>query len=121
MSIARDLTKQDERKARNLLRQARRFSHLLKEAKATHPGIYEGSTFKLAGFIQWCRSQGIAWPVKESLANGRLYYRRDDDTFKDMSIRHPLIAHVIVYVDYANRICSETVYYMIGILGILIT
>ena len=63
-------------------------------ANAALPGIYDGSTLKLARFIQWCRSQDISWPVKESLTTGKLYYRRDDRAFKDMAIRHPLIARV---------------------------
>jgi DNA polymerase-1 len=50
-------------------------------------GIYEGTTFKSERFLAWLRGAGIAWP---STATGRP--KLDDDTFRDMSKLHPVIA-----------------------------
>jgi hypothetical protein len=50
-------------------------------------GIYDGTVFKSARFLAWLRGAGIPWP---STATGRP--RLDDDTFRDMSKLHPVIA-----------------------------
>jgi DNA polymerase-1 len=50
-------------------------------------GVYQGQTFKYDLFAAWLAKQGISWP---HLASGRLDL--SDDTFREMSRAHPLIA-----------------------------
>ncbi len=47
-------------------------------------GVYEGTTFKVKRFTDWCRRNHIVWPI---LASG--YPRPDDDTFRAMAALHP--------------------------------
>jgi DNA polymerase-1 len=49
-------------------------------------GVFEGTTFKVKRWARWLAAHGIPWPRLES---GTLAL--DDDTFKEMARRHPVI------------------------------
>ena len=66
---------------------------LIDQINKTHP-LFDHGVFKGKRFLRWCDSAGIKWPVKESPRTGKWYRPLDDDTFNDMSGRHPFIQAV---------------------------
>jgi len=56
--------------------------------------IYFGEKFNKKLFLDWCRGEGIEWPVKTSKTTGQPYLSFDKEVMKDMEGRHPLIAEI---------------------------
>jgi DNA polymerase I-like protein with 3'-5' exonuclease and polymerase domains len=68
-------------------------------------GVYQGGSFNKARFLEWCDSEGIRWPLKQSKptrvkagkpdknTRGK-YHPMDNETFKEMQGRHSFIGEV---------------------------
>jgi hypothetical protein len=70
------------------------------EARGKYPGaITEGGSFSSAGWLAWCESQGITWPV-----HGSGIAMLDEDTFKKMGDSHP----EILIMHYARKLRSQS-------------
>jgi DNA polymerase-1 len=70
------------------------------EARSKYPGAVTGAgTFSASGWLAWCASEGIPWPLLPSGAP-----MLDEDTFKKMADTHPRV----LVMAYARKLRGQS-------------